>query len=41
MKTKVRIVPVFKPGKEHSGHADGYIVHPDDREVRKLPKVRK
>lgn len=33
----VRLVHVFKPGKEHEGHIDGVIVHPDDRIVRELP----
>jgi len=38
MKRKRRIIPVFRKGKEHEGHADGFVIHPDDREVRKLPK---
>lgn len=37
---KVRIIPVFRKGKEHAGYADGYIVHPDDRDARKLPKPK-
>lgn len=40
MKTKVRLLPVFKPGKEHSGHVDGWIVHPEDRIVR-VVKVKR
>lgn len=40
MKKKRRIVPVFKDGKEHAGHVDGWIIHPDDREARRLPKPK-
>jgi len=36
MKTKVCLVPVYKPGREHAEHVDGWIIHPDDREVRKV-----
>lgn len=34
---KVRIVPTFRKGKEHAGHPDGFVVHPEDRAVRRLP----
>ena len=39
-KPKVRFVPVYKRGKNHEGHIDGWVVHPDDRVVRELPKAK-
>lgn len=36
----VRIVPVYRKGKEHEGHVDGWIVTPEDRVVRELPPAR-
>lgn len=34
--TKARIIPVFKNGKGHIGHVDGWIVAHEDRIVREV-----
>lgn len=38
--TKARIMPVFKVGKGHEAHVDGWVVHPEDRIVRSVPIER-
>lgn len=36
-KRKAKIVPVYRKGREHEGHVDGWIIDPDSRIVRDLP----
>lgn len=40
MRKKRRIVPILSNKKGHEGNTVGWHVHPDDREVRRLPKPK-